>query len=215
MRQDEAHTSDNESRVQLRVMGISYTQIQQGAYALILAEVNGPYRIPVVVGASEAQSIAMKMEEIVPPRPLAHDLFATLMQAYGLTLIDVFISKFEDGIFSAELTFENMEGHRVVLDARTSDAIAIAMRTGTSIFTTPAIVKETGFLLEEVQKSKSDQEEVKTESQEETLPMESNDLASYTLDQLEASLQELIVNEEYEEAARIQAEIKRKKSENK
>ena len=124
----------NSERIRLRVLGISYSQIQAGAYALILAQTDGPYRIPVVVGAAEAQSIAIKMEGIIPPRPMTHDLFSSLAQAYGIELKDVFIHKFEDGIFSSELTFENRNGQEVVLDARTSDAIAIAMRTHTPIF---------------------------------------------------------------------------------
>ena len=84
-------------------MGISYSQIQSGAYALILAQTNGPYRIPVVVGASEAQAIAIKMEGIIPPRPMTHDLFTSLCLAYRIELRDVFIHKFEDGIFSSDL----------------------------------------------------------------------------------------------------------------
>ena len=136
------HSNDSDKyfgRVRLRVLGISYSQIQAGAYALILAQTDGPYRIPVVVGAAEAQSIAIKMEGIVPPRPMTHDLFTSLTMAYGIELKDVFIHKFEDGIFSSELTFVNTAGEEVVLDARTSDAIAIAMRTHAPIFTTPQI----------------------------------------------------------------------------
>ena len=142
------HNSSKPERIRLRVLGISYSQIQAGAYALILAQTDGPYRIPVVVGAAEAQSIAIKMEGIIPPRPMTHDLFTSLAQAYGIELKDVFIHKFEDGIFSSELTFEDRNGREVMLDARTSDAIAIAMRTRTPIFTTPEILEETGFIME-------------------------------------------------------------------
>ena len=128
--------SDNR-RVRLRVLGISYSQIQSGAYALILAQTDGPYRIPVVVGAAEAQSIAIKMEGVVPPRPMTHDLFAAMSQAFGIVLKEVFIHKFEDGIFSSELTFVDPAGQEVVLDARTSDAIAIAMRRLADFHHTP------------------------------------------------------------------------------
>ena len=113
-------------RIRLKVLGISYSQIQSGAYALILAQVGGPYRIPVVIGAAEAQSIALRMESITPPRPMTHDLFVSFAHAFGVKLKEVFIYKFEDGIFSSELTFT--DGDRtVVIDSRTSDAIAIAM----------------------------------------------------------------------------------------
>ena len=125
-----------DSRIQLRVLGLSYKEIQQGAYALILAEVDGPHYIPIVIGTAEAQSVAMRLENIAPPRPITHDLFASFAHAFGVQLKEVFISRFEDGIFISELTFSTEDGREVVLDARTSDAIAIAMRTGSPIYTT-------------------------------------------------------------------------------
>ena len=130
-------SENDENRVRLKVMGLSYSQIQTGAYALILAQVGGPIRIPVVIGAAEAQSIALKMESITPPRPMTHDLFVSFAHAFGVKLTEVFIYKFEDGIFSSELTFS--DGERTIsIDSRTSDAIAIAMRTGAPIYTTKA-----------------------------------------------------------------------------
>ena len=142
-------------KIRLKVLGISYSQIQSGAYALILAQADGPYRIPVVIGASEAQSIAIRMEGIIPPRPMTHDLFVSFAHAFGVKLKEVFIYKFEDGIFSSELTFTDGE-REVVLDSRTSDAIAIAMRTKSPIFTTRSILDETGFIMEETSASDSD-----------------------------------------------------------
>lgn len=135
-------------RIRLRVLGISYSQIQTGAYALILAQVDGPYRIPIIIGASEAQSIAIRLESIIPPRPMTHDLFVSFAHAFGVKLKEVFIYKFEDGIFSSEITFADQD-RTIVLDARTSDAIAIAIRTKAPIYTTKAILDETGFILEE------------------------------------------------------------------
>lgn len=130
--------SDNQ-RIRLKVLGISYSQIQSGAYALILAQVDGPYRIPVVIGASEAQSIAIRLESIIPPRPMTHDLFVSFAHAFGVKLKEVFIYKFEDGIFSSELTFTDGE-RTIVLDSRTSDAIGIALRTKSPIYTTKEIL---------------------------------------------------------------------------
>ena len=138
-----------EDRVKLTVLGLSYNQLQSGAFALLLAQVDGPYRIPVVIGAAEAQSIAIRLESITTPRPLTHDLFMSFAQAFGIRLREVFIYKFEDGIFSSELTFTDGE-RQIVLDARTSDAIAIAMRCKAPIWTTHAILEETGFIIEEV-----------------------------------------------------------------
>lgn len=200
--------SNQERKVRLKVLGISYSQIQSGAYALILAQVNGPYRIPVVVGASEAQSIAIKMEGIIPPRPMTYDLFVSLAQAYGVVLREVLINNFEDGIFSSELTFTDGNGQQVVLDARTSDAIAIAMRTNSPIYTTPEILRETGFIME----MKDENGEPVTDDAEESEPARGPEgkIENYAVEELQKMLQRHIDNEEYEEAARIQAIINRK-----
>ncbi len=205
---EESNRQSDDGRVRLRVLGISYSQIQSGAYALILAQADGPYRIPVVVGAAEAQSIAIKMEGIVPPRPMTHDLFASLAQAYGVVLRDVFIHKFEDGIFSSELTFVDGQGREVVLDARTSDAIAIAMRTKAPIFTTREILAETGFLMEvkEAEELPSDSEIAEAMSQPK--------LENLAMEELERELARHIEQEEYEEAAKVQAVINAKKAGN-
>lgn len=190
-------------RVELKVLGISYSQIQSGAYALILAEANGPMRLPVVVGGMEAQSIAIKLEGIIPPRPMTHDLFASLMHAYGLQLMEVYIYKFEDGIFSSELTFIDRTGNEVKLDARTSDAIAISMRTGATIFTTQAILAETGFTMVSIshdgdgQPSTNGPEEIEDEEA-------SNETRLATL---RKALAKAIEEEAYEEASRITSEI--------
>lgn len=90
-------------RIQLNVIGISYSQIQSGAYALILGEVDGPYRIPIVIGGAEAQSIAIRLEKIIPPRPMTHDLFVSFAHAFGVKLDNIFIYKFEDGISTRNL----------------------------------------------------------------------------------------------------------------
>lgn len=135
-------------KVRLTVMGLSYNPIRDGAYALILAQINGPYRIPVVIGSPEAQSIAVCLEKIVTPRPLTHDLFTTLGHVYGITLEEVFIYSFDNGIFSAMMKFVNETGDRVELDSRTSDAIAVALRMNAPIYTTREIMEETGFILE-------------------------------------------------------------------
>lgn len=199
-----------DARVRLKVMGISYSQLQSGAYALVLAEVNGPRRIPVVIGAAEAQSIAIKLEGIIPPRPMTHDLFVSFVHAFGVTLRDVFIYKFEDGIFSSELTFT--DGMRqVVLDSRTSDAIAIAIRSKAPIYTTPEILEETGFVMEndETSGDTDDNDGHDTDSAE----LFSNEpkLENYTIEELERTLAQLIEHEEYEEAAKVSEILSRKK----
>ncbi|MDE5921716.1 MAG: bifunctional nuclease family protein, partial [Paramuribaculum sp.] len=130
-------------RIRLKVLGLSYSQIQTGAYALILAEADGPGRILVVIGPAEAQSIAIRMESITPPRPMTHDLFVSFAHAFGVKLREVFIYRFEDGIFSSELTFT--DGDRTVtVDSRTSDAIAIALRTDTPIYASEQVMETAG-----------------------------------------------------------------------
>jgi len=189
-----------DERIKLRIMGLSYSQLQSGAYALILAQSDGPYRIPVVIGAPEAQSIAIKMEGITPPRPMTHDLFTSFAHAFGIKLKEVFIYKFEDGIFSSELTFSDGE-RTIVLDSRTSDAIAIAIRTKSPIYTTREILDNTGFMLEGEQVSASEPEIEETQEPR---------IENYAVEELQRMLQRLIEQENYEEAARIKQIIDKK-----
>lgn len=187
---------ETNDKVQLKIMGISYSQLQSGAYALILAEVDGPYRIPVVIGAAEAQSIAIRLEHIVPPRPMTHDLFVSFAHAFGVRLDNVYIYRFEDGIFYSELTFTDGE-RTIVIDARTSDAIGIALRTKAPIYTTREIVDETGFIMEEVTIDSNDGD---------AQPENTKDPAE-KLAKLEERLAQCIAEELYEEAAKISEQI--------
>ena len=199
-------------RIALKVLGISYSHTQSGAYALVLAQVGGPIRIPVVIGASEAQSIAMKIEGITPPRRMTHDLMANFCRAFGMGLKEVFIYKFEDGIFYSEMTFSDSE-REVSLDARTSDAIALAMRMGAPIFTTRAIMEETGFVMEV--EGREDQAQNEDDGSDDSIQaMRVPDLERYSIEELEKTLARLIEREEYEEAARVSEILKRKKSSN-
>lgn len=203
-----------DNRVRLKILGLSYSQLQTGAYALLLAEVNGPRRIPVVIGAAEAQSIAIKLEGISPMRPLTHDLFVSFTHAFGVALLDVFIYKFEDGIFSSELTFT--DGTRqVVIDSRTSDAIAIAIRSKAPIYTTEEILRETGFVIEEIEHPGNKQGESIEQLVDEISDFFSSEpkIENFTIEELERTLQHYIEIEDYEQAARVSEILKKKKSE--
>lgn len=195
------------NKVKLKVIGISYSQLRSGAYALILATADAPYRIPIIIGTAEAQAIAIKMENIVPPRPMTHDLFVSFSHAFGIKLKEVFIYKFENGVFSSELTFSDGE-RQIVLDSRTSDAIAIALRTKTPIYTTEEIVAETGYLLDENAEISSDDTLNNDEEQNEPK------LENYAIEELERTLAKLIEQENYEEAARVSKILNRKKDKN-
>ena len=146
-----------DDRVKLKVMGITYSQIQNGAYALVLAEENGDRRIPIIIGTAEAQSIAIRLEHLTPPRPMTHDLFASFAQGFGIRLREVFVYHYEDGVFSSELLFD--DGTRQIrIDSRTSDAIAIALRTQSPIYTTEKIISEAGIIFQEEPKEKKKEE---------------------------------------------------------
>ena len=135
-------------RIKLRVQGLTNSQIQSGAYALVLAE-EGLRRIPIIVGMFEAQSIAIALEGINPPRPLTHDLFIAYTKATGYWMKEVFIHKFEDGVFHSEITLCKGDDSTISIDSRTSDAIAIALRTNCNIYTTEAIMRKCGIVLDE------------------------------------------------------------------
>lgn len=186
-------------KVKLNVMGITYSQVQSGAYALVLSEDGGKYRIPVIVGVAEAQSIAVKLENIIPPRPLSHDLIVGLSHAYGINLDEVFLYKFENGVFLSELHFSS-DDRSVKIDSRTSDAIALALRTGAPIYTTREIMEKTGFVTDKVDvKAKSGIEEP-----------QSVNLRKFAVEELEKMLAKCVEREEYEQAAEIKKIITEK-----
>lgn len=184
-----------EDRVKLNVLGISYSPMQTGAFAMLLAEENGPRRIPVVIGSSEAQSIAIKLEGVATPRPITHDLFCALAASFDIELKEVYIYKFEDGIFSSELHFVG-PGREVTIDARTSDAVAIAIRMGAPIYTTQKIMSEVSTIFE------VESDNAKPTEQEQ-MPLD-----QMTDDKLREMMNKCIEEENYEEAARISAILK-------
>lgn len=197
----------NKDKIRLKVVGLTYSQIQSGAYALILGEVDGKYRVPVVIGAPEAQSIALELEGIIPPRPLTHDLFESFVHAFGIKLLQVYIYKFEDGIFFSELTFSDGE-RQIVLDSRTSDAIAIAIRTKSPIYTNHEILTTTGFVVE------TDVTTLHAGNDDTSIDNPKPKIENYAIEELESMLAKCIDNEEYEEAAKIQGIINAKKDKN-
>ena len=189
-----------DDRVKLKVMGITYSQIQNGAYALVLAEENGDRRIPIIIGTAEAQSIAIRLEHLTPPRPMTHDLFASFAQGFGIRLREVFVYHYEDGVFSSELLFD--DGTRQIrIDSRTSDAIAIALRTQSPIYTTEIIINEAGIIF---------QEEPKEKKKEETKTVKRKHLNDYSTKELKERLEEAVRMEAYEKAALIQQELKKR-----
>jgi bifunctional DNase/RNase len=179
-------------KIKLKLVSITFSQVQAGAYALILGEDEGLRRIPIMIGTPEAQSIAIFLERLRPPRPITHDLFISLTNTLNIKLKEIFIYKFEEGIFFSELIFDN-GGKEIRLDARTSDAIAIAIRANADIFITEKIMNEISIELEE--------EEI-IEEMENILP-NNIPLNKMSLNILQQVLDEAIVKEDYEKASYI------------
>ena len=195
-------------RVKISVMGITHSQIQKGAYAVLLTEDGGPHRIPVVVGSAEAQAIVAWMERVNLPRPLTHDLFRSVTRAFGIRVKEVFVSKFEKGIFFSEITFADGD-REVVVDARTSDALAIALRSHAPIYTTREVIDETGFIAEGFDDAPAADRDT-TVDDASLLPL--NRLAE---EELQRMLAKCISTEEYERAAEIKAAIDEKRRQQK
>ncbi len=195
-------------KVKLTVLGISYSQTQSGAYALVLSEEGGQRRIPIIIGGYEAQAIAIQLEGLTPPRPLTHDLFLNFARAFGIDLIDVHIYKLEDGVFFSKLHCEN--GHKeLFIDSRTSDAVALALRFGCPIYTTEEIIEKAGITLEVEEYNEPNTTE---ETEEKDKPQDSfiQQLRRMSLEELKEMLDEAVNNEEYEKATKIRDEIKRR-----
>ncbi|MDD4424990.1 MAG: bifunctional nuclease family protein, partial [Mariniphaga sp.] len=134
-------------KIRLKILGLSVSQTQSGAYALVLSEENGNRRIPIIIGPVEAQAIAIQLEGLKPPRPLTHDLIKNIALAFNIVLIEVIIHKLDEGIFYSELLCE-MNGQEVKIDSRTSDAVALALRFRCPIYTTEEILSKAGIVLD-------------------------------------------------------------------
>ena len=203
------------SLVKLTIKGISYSQTQNGAYALILNEVDGDRQLPIVIGAFEAQSIAIALEkEITPPRPLTHDLLKTIADKYEIIITQVIIHKLVDGVFYSSIVCEK-EAKEEVIDARTSDAIALALRFNAPIFTYKNILDKAGIFLNKNKQELHSDEEIDDDdilSEPEVYGEEEpqNIYSKFSIQELHNLLEEAIQNEDYEKAALIKAEIDRK-----
>lgn len=204
------------SLVRLNIKGISYSQTQNGAYALILSEVDGDRKLPIVIGAFEAQSIAIALEkEIKPPRPLTHDLFKNFSDRFEIVVKQVIIHKLVDGVFYSSLICERDKIEEII-DARTSDAIALALRFQAPIFTYKNILDKAGIFLKGEQSEKSVEKTEESIISEELLPedIEIKDKTNYkklSLDELKKLLSQAVHSEDYEKAARIRDEISKRK----
>lgn len=207
------------SLVKLTIKGISYSQTQNGAYALILNEVDGDRKLPIVIGAFEAQSIAIALEkEIKPPRPLTHDLFKNFADRFDIVVKQIIIHKLVDGVFFSSIICERDKIEEII-DARTSDAIALALRFNAPIFTYKNILEKAGIYLKsnllDSEKDQNSSDDVL--SAPETFGLQENETpaSSYSnknISELNELLNEAVLNEDYEKAAKIRDEISKRES---
>ena len=189
---------ESENLIELKVLGITRSEVQPGAYALLLENADSTpeaaRRIPIVVGAAEAQSIAVNLEQVTPSRPLTHDLFVSMFHVYGIELQRITIYSFKDGVFAAMMHVTN-GSIEVDIDSRTSDAIAIALRTGAPIYTTSEVMEHTSYEWRKDGNYK---------------PQHTVRLEDLPVEKLERRLQHYVDKEEYERAAKIQKIIAQK-----
>jgi uncharacterized protein len=195
-------------KVKLNILGLSYSQTQTGAYALVLSEAEGTRRIPIIIGAVEAQAIAIQLEGLKPPRPLTHDLFLNVALAYNIEIKEVLIHKLEEGIFYAEIVCEQNK-NRIRVDSRTSDAIALALRFECPIYTTEEIIEKAGIIMEFEEGSEENENAVNAETKEDS-PVHIN-YVEYSLEELNDLLDAAISEEDYEKASQIRDEINKRK----
>ncbi|BAG83669.1 bifunctional nuclease family protein [Candidatus Azobacteroides pseudotrichonymphae] len=187
--------------ISLQVVSVSFGQFQAGAYTLILAEENGNRKIPVIIGTPEAHSIVSVLEGMKPPRPMTHDLFVSFSKILNVRLSQVNISKYKEGVFYSELVFD-VEGKIVCIDSRTSDAVALAIRFQSAIFTTEEVMKETGIVF-------TDESDIWREEKQFSKKGEVP-LKTMNLRELQIALEEAIDREDYEKASYIRDLIKKR-----
>ena len=194
-------------RIELEIVALSHSMTQSHNYAVVLGESRGQRRLPIVIGSFEAQAIAVAMERMSPNRPLTHDLFKNTLDTFGIVLKEVIINNLLDGIFYARLVCAR-EGDNYEIDSRTSDAIAMAVRFGCPIYTYDFILEAAGVMLED-----HDEENTGLETPASTAStFDKDSIENYPLDALHRKLQEVLESEDYETAAKIRDEIKRREA---
>lgn len=201
--------------IRLNIKGISYSQTQTGAYALILEESVGGRKLPIIIGSFEAQSIALALEkDINPPRPLTHDLFVSLGKEFRLNVDSIYIYKLEDGVFYSNIVFLNEEGGRAEIDSRTSDAIALAVRFNAPIYAYENVVEKAGIHLDVIEEEENIRRAANNFEDDldilaglESDLSDINEYEGWTKSELETEMEKAVKNEDYELAARLRDQI--------
>ncbi len=194
-------------KLRLEIIGMSYSQSQSGAYAIILGEQEGKRRLPIIIGSFEAQAIAIEIEKIKTPRPLTHDLFKSFAETFHINVTEVIINKFSEGVFYAVLLCSDGKTEKEV-DSRTSDAIALALRFNCPIYTYENIMVAAGIVMDE-----ETSESIHPEVEQEIPTTLGDDLSVYTIKELKQLIKKAVESEEYEKASKIRDEITKRKRE--
>jgi bifunctional DNase/RNase len=191
-------------KIELEIVALSHSITQTHSYAVVLGEINGLRRLPIVIGGFEAQAIAVALEKMQPSRPLSHDLMKNFMNAFGIDLHEIIICDLQEGIFYSKLVCSS-ENDTVEIDSRTSDALALAVRFGCPIYTYENILESAGILMEDTASGKK--KKTKQEPVEKEMPTGKEDLKTMTLEELNHLLNEVLENEDYIRAIAIRDEI--------
>lgn len=199
-------------KIELEIVALSHSITQTHSYAVVLGEMNGLRRLPIVIGGFEAQAIAVALERMQPSRPLTHDLFASFMATFGIDLTEVIIYKLEEGIFFAKLICQGIDGEHVEIDSRTSDALAMAVRANCRIYTFENILEAAGLYLDQPEGATAAAETPEGSTSTSTRKVTSDkDLKNLSLDELNTLLQQVLEQEDYVRAITIRDEINARK----
>ena len=193
-------------KVKLEIVGLSYSQTQTGAYALVLGEAKGKRRLPIIIGGFEAQAIAIELEKMTPSRPLTHDLFRSFAKGFDISINEVIIYNLVEGIFFAKLICSH-KGKEVEIDARTSDAIALAVRFNCPINTYEFILSQAGIILDEDALAAAND----NVNQADVVEVEETDYLKKSTEELKQMLEASLHDEDYEKASRIRDELNNRK----
>lgn len=191
-------------KIQLEILGLSSSQSQSGSFALVLGEVGGNRRLPIIIGMFEAQAIAIEIEDITPNRPMTHDLFRSFSVEFDITVEEIVISDLKEGVFFARIVCSH-QGNRVEIDARPSDAIAIGLRFNVNIYSYESILTEAGIVLTDENEEVVSEQESKTEK-----PKKAQKMEDFSVEKLNEMMQEALKAEDYERAAKLRDEINRR-----
>lgn len=196
-------------KIKLEILGLSSSQSQSGSFALVLGEVDGDRRLPIIIGVFEAQAIAIEIEKIIPNRPMTHDLFKSFSLEFDYEVKEIIISDLKEGVFFARIMCSN-GSKEVAIDSRPSDAIAIGLRYDAPIFTNETILEEAGIVLTDEDEKSGLEPDLIPSSQSEPKQKKKSDLKDFSADKLNELLDEAIANEDYERAAELRDELDRR-----